>query len=389
MLLLVIFALLHIRINGLYGQQITWSPGIGCEFIEKALMHWQVNPPWTAGMCCSNSNEFTDPNSSKKYKGDMVYCDAVGNILTLNLGISNQSQYNSIFLQTAAVSATELPSELASLPSLKNLYVSGRNLAGSIPSSFAGLTGLETLDLSKNNLNGALTTLTNLSSLTSLDLSGNPINGDYTPLNGKIFTYINLSGTNIAGQISNVTFTSNSMCTWPSSSTSSAQSNSCVIPGGKLCGSISYCSQSAINEASSMTQVLNAMPTSSQSPVSHAEIESGPSFGISSMVGIMIAIGFICFAGLVVAGSFIIGRHQQRRMHDRCSVLITNSMPRHSSLIHARNSKHRSRFSWKLEDSPKLIIPDNAYFSSTASIISATTPVTPITPVIYDRYAHA
>ena len=76
----------------------------------------------------------------------------------------------------------EIPPELASLPHLRVLDLSGNDLTGPIPAELAQLSQLRTLDLSANDLTGPIPpALGQLSQLRDLDLRQNQLTGPIPP----------------------------------------------------------------------------------------------------------------------------------------------------------------------------------------------------------------
>ncbi|KAH6570695.1 hypothetical protein BASA50_000380 [Batrachochytrium salamandrivorans] len=335
-------------------------------------MHWQVVLPWTPGMCCSNYLDNNGTNWLNSTNGDMIYCDSTGSITTINLGISDQGQYTSHSLRDVAVNMTDLPSEFGNLSSLRNLFISGRNLKGSIPSSYGNLKNLSSLDLSGNNLSGTLAPLESLSSLSFLDLTGNTLEGGFTALKGKTFSQLYLNSTGLNGPVSDVRFTSNATCIWPQPS-STLDPSTCILSPAVVCGDILQCSTAT-------TKVINAQPSSTEIPPFSPTVQSSASItskGESpALLGIIGATALIIVACLIVVCAVAIGRRHKKRLHGRCPSLIAQSLPRSASLLPDSRSKHRSRFSWKSVNSPQLILPVNAYLSSSSSTAS-TTPTTP------------
>ncbi|CAJ1960627.1 unnamed protein product [Sphenostylis stenocarpa] len=93
-----------------------------------------------------------------------------------------------------------LPSDIASLPSLQYLYLQHNNLSGDIPASLS--PHFVVLDLSYNSFSGGIPrTFQNLSYLTSLNLQNNSLSGQIPNLNVTQLRLLNLSYNHFNGSI--------------------------------------------------------------------------------------------------------------------------------------------------------------------------------------------
>ncbi|KAE9598879.1 hypothetical protein Lal_00022457 [Lupinus albus] len=93
-----------------------------------------------------------------------------------------------------------LPDDIASLPSLKYLYLQNNNLSGDIPSSLS--PKLNILDLSYNSFTGGIPKIfANFTELTSLYLQNNSLSGDIPNLNVTNLRLLNLSYNHLNGSI--------------------------------------------------------------------------------------------------------------------------------------------------------------------------------------------
>ncbi|PHT46932.1 putative leucine-rich repeat receptor-like protein kinase [Capsicum baccatum] len=93
-----------------------------------------------------------------------------------------------------------LPSAIASLPSLHSLYLQQNNLSGPIPASFSNK--LNVLDLSHNFFTGKIPeTIQNLSQLTGLSLQNNLLSGPIPNITLPRLRHLNLSHNNLNGSI--------------------------------------------------------------------------------------------------------------------------------------------------------------------------------------------
>ncbi|KAL1554271.1 putative LRR receptor-like serine/threonine-protein kinase [Salvia divinorum] len=97
-----------------------------------------------------------------------------------------------------------IPSTLANLSSLDELYLSNNDLAGALPSRLGQLDGLSVLDLSRNALTGLIPVpFVDLRNLTMLDMSLNRLSGEIPPGIGTFsrLRYLNLSGNILSSSI--------------------------------------------------------------------------------------------------------------------------------------------------------------------------------------------
>ena len=96
-----------------------------------------------------------------------------------------------------------LPSELGSLPNLESLFLFGNSLLGSLPSE-VGLLPLEDIRLNGNFLQGSIPTqLFNVGSLRSIRLDNNFFLGEIPPVLGQLTNLIDLrvNNNNFSGEI--------------------------------------------------------------------------------------------------------------------------------------------------------------------------------------------
>lgn len=93
-----------------------------------------------------------------------------------------------------------LPSAIASLPSLHSLFLQHNNLSGPIPASFSNK--LNVLDISHNFFTGKIPdTIQNLSQLTGLSLQNNLLSGPIPNITLPRLRHLNLSHNNLNGSI--------------------------------------------------------------------------------------------------------------------------------------------------------------------------------------------
>ncbi|XP_015583628.2 probable inactive receptor kinase At5g58300 isoform X1 [Ricinus communis] len=110
-----------------------------------------------------------------------------------------------------------LPSDVTSLPSLRNLYLQHNNFSSTIPTSFS--SQLNVLDLSFNSFSGSIPqTIANLTQLTGLSLQNNTLSGAIPDLNQSRLRHLNLSYNHLNGSVPfslqkfpNSSFTGNSL----------------------------------------------------------------------------------------------------------------------------------------------------------------------------------
>ncbi|KAF8410822.1 hypothetical protein HHK36_003359 [Tetracentron sinense] len=98
----------------------------------------------------------------------------------------------------------QVPRELADLPYLEVLELSGNQLYGSIPESLGNLSKLVTLDLSSNLLSGSIPgSLGNMQSLKTLSLGPNRLSGPIPNELGNItkLQYLGLRDNNLSGDL--------------------------------------------------------------------------------------------------------------------------------------------------------------------------------------------
>ncbi|GMH05002.1 hypothetical protein Nepgr_006842 [Nepenthes gracilis] len=115
----------------------------------------------------------------------------------------------------------DLPSDVATIPTLQLLYLQQNNFTGSIPVSFS--PRLTVLDLSFNSLNGNIpTTIQNLRRLSVLNLQNNKLYGPIPGVNLPRLRLLNLSNNNLIGSIPyslqkfpSSSFLGNSLCGKP------------------------------------------------------------------------------------------------------------------------------------------------------------------------------
>ncbi|KAK2981857.1 hypothetical protein RJ640_010374 [Escallonia rubra] len=93
-----------------------------------------------------------------------------------------------------------LPSDIISLPSLRNIYLQGNNFSGDIPSTFS--PQLTSIDLSFNSFTGSIpSTIQNLSLLTGLSLENNSLTGSIPDVKLPRLKHFNVSNNHINGSI--------------------------------------------------------------------------------------------------------------------------------------------------------------------------------------------
>ncbi|KAG1338926.1 putative inactive receptor kinase [Cocos nucifera] len=93
-----------------------------------------------------------------------------------------------------------LPSDIISLPSLRNLYLQHNNLSGDIPASVS--LGLTSLDLSYNSFTGEIPLgIQNLSQLSVLNLQNNSLSGPIPDLKLLRLKHLNMSYNHLNGSI--------------------------------------------------------------------------------------------------------------------------------------------------------------------------------------------
>ncbi|KAG1365613.1 putative inactive receptor kinase [Cocos nucifera] len=93
-----------------------------------------------------------------------------------------------------------LPPDVASLPSLRSLFLQHNNLSGIIPTSLS--SSLTFLDLSYNSFMGEIPLMMqNLTQLTSLYLENNSLSGSIPDLQLPKLKHLNLSYNNLSGEI--------------------------------------------------------------------------------------------------------------------------------------------------------------------------------------------
>uniref|UniRef100_A0A0E0D1T8 Leucine-rich repeat-containing N-terminal plant-type domain-containing protein n=1 Tax=Oryza meridionalis TaxID=40149 RepID=A0A0E0D1T8_9ORYZ len=98
----------------------------------------------------------------------------------------------------------KLPTEIASMGSIKVLMLAENNFSGTIPPSYGQLVNLQALDLSYNSLSGEIPpSIGNLTSLLLLMLAGNQLSGEIPREIGNCtnLLWLNLVGNRLSGQI--------------------------------------------------------------------------------------------------------------------------------------------------------------------------------------------
>lgn len=96
--------------------------------------------------------------------------------------------------------ASDLPSDVASIPTLNSLFLQHNKLSGTIPSSLS--SNLTFLDLSYNSFTGEIPlTIQNLTRLTALHLESNSLSGPIPGLQLSKLKHLNLSYNNLTGSI--------------------------------------------------------------------------------------------------------------------------------------------------------------------------------------------
>ncbi len=93
------------------------------------------------------------------------------------VGVDGEGRVNSLNLRTQGLSG-DLPSLLADLSNLQNLYLANNELTGSIPAVLGNLTGLRDLYLHRNEISGSIpSSLGRLENLVGLSLNDNALTG--------------------------------------------------------------------------------------------------------------------------------------------------------------------------------------------------------------------
>ncbi|KAI8557258.1 hypothetical protein RHMOL_Rhmol05G0322100 [Rhododendron molle] len=94
----------------------------------------------------------------------------------------------------------KLPSDVLSIPSLRDVYLENNDFSGGIPSSLS--PQLNVLDLSFNSFTGSIpNSIQNLTFLTGLNLQNNSLTGPIPNLNLPNLNHVNLSNNNLNGSI--------------------------------------------------------------------------------------------------------------------------------------------------------------------------------------------
>ncbi|KAG0496952.1 hypothetical protein HPP92_001643 [Vanilla planifolia] len=93
-----------------------------------------------------------------------------------------------------------LPSDVASLPSLRFLFLQHNNFSGHVPSSLS--SSLNTIDLSSNGFSGEIPAgISNLSRLITLNLENNFLSGPIPDLRLPRLKHLNVSSNNLNGSV--------------------------------------------------------------------------------------------------------------------------------------------------------------------------------------------
>ncbi len=93
------------------------------------------------------------------------------------VGVDGEGRVNSLNLRTQGLSG-DVPSLLADLSKLQNLYLANNDLTGSIPATLGNLTGLRDLYLHRNEISGSIpSSLGRLENLVGLSLNDNALTG--------------------------------------------------------------------------------------------------------------------------------------------------------------------------------------------------------------------
>ena len=93
------------------------------------------------------------------------------------VGVDGEGRVNSLNLRTQGLSG-DIPSLLADLSKLQNLYLASNKLTGSIPAALGNLTGLRDLYLHRNEISGSIpSSLGRLENLVGLSLNDNALTG--------------------------------------------------------------------------------------------------------------------------------------------------------------------------------------------------------------------
>ncbi|KAK9277233.1 hypothetical protein L1049_006772 [Liquidambar formosana] len=177
------------------GSSATLSPtGINYEVVALMAIKRDLIDP-------HNVLENWDSNSVDPCSWRMVTCTQDGYVSalglpsqslygTLNPGIGNLSNLQSVLLQNNAISGP-IPATIGMLGKLLTLDLSNNKFTGEIPSSLGDLKNLTYLKLNNNSLNGPCPeSLSKVGGLTLVDLSFNNLSGSLPKISARTFKII-------------------------------------------------------------------------------------------------------------------------------------------------------------------------------------------------------
>ena len=166
---------------------------------------------------CSNSaavSEYTNPGIVDDCEALLVSRDVLGGGKSLNWSEDiSIGEWEGVLIVHGRVANLQIPeegltgtipSELGSLSSLQNLWLSGNQLTGEIPAELGNLSNLQELKLSDNQLTGEIPAeLGNLSNLQLLWLHVNQLTGEIPPELGRLsnLNHLILADNGLTGEI--------------------------------------------------------------------------------------------------------------------------------------------------------------------------------------------
>ncbi|KAI8904751.1 hypothetical protein EDD86DRAFT_212710 [Gorgonomyces haynaldii] len=223
-----------------------------CLVAFPIFQRWNI--PFNAQSCCENT--------------DVVQCenDKITGIRVQNRDLSGP-----------------IPTQLAGLKSLREIYLSKNGLTGQIPDIFQNLTQLTNLSLNDNSLSGPLPVSLSKAPLVSLHIQNNRINGSIPQEYSRLveLVEINISGNNITGALP---------ASWQELKISSVCFGSCCNLGKTVCMPIGTVAPESCGSVQICPQL--AVPTPTQ--IAQPSQQQSPSMVIPIVVGIVGLLVLIC-----------------------------------------------------------------------------------------------